>query len=688
MDLVQKSIKRKSKAKSIIRRRMLYSAGLGLIPIPIVDTAGILGIQVLMIKDIAKIYRVPFKKQIVKSFIGSLVGSLGTTSVIKAIPGLGTITGGIAVSLAGVAATYAVGKVFTLHFEQGGTLLDFDPVKSRNAFEKAFKEGELKAAAIKEANKGKIGSLFKAKKSNQPVVSNINGQTKAPINGKEQTAEMLKAQAKYDAIVKAVKRRKAVKAKVKRKTAFSKYLKRLIIFTILFGIATLFYRKYIRFRFNYSKDTTQSNEIELFLQENEAKQYQLDANPKLDSLSLAIINSFSPVSTEGVISRYLQNPNSTYPKRYSLNAVRFSGTSEKISSGAENQLEHIALLMKKYPNLLVNLYGHTGSKGPVFNRQRIGRDRARVLTEVFTNFGISSYRITGNYIEKQEDLNDGYWGAEIVLYVATIENVVEVAPRQEKKILSPITEVIKKVREEEIPEEEEETATNNTAQEKEDVKSNKRNRGETQKETIEEVANSPILPESKIDTQQNLEIADTNNQLIDKKVEETRPIPKPEPPKKDSAKKVTPPQKSTEIPKPAPKKVTLEGVMQTYIESPNPKYPKAFPLNTVSFNGEDTNVNPGGKALLEKIAALMQKYPKMQVKVSGHGAGTATVDTQEEKNQFLLKWQGIGLRRANAIKKILHGYGIPNKRIKTGHRLQNQGADTPSWGADMVIERN
>jgi len=53
-----------------------------------------------------------------------------------------------------------------------------------------------------------------------------------------------------------------------------------------------------------------SNEIELFLKENTAKEYNLKSATDVDSTLLINISNFSPVSTEAVIFRYLQNPKS------------------------------------------------------------------------------------------------------------------------------------------------------------------------------------------------------------------------------------------------------------------------------------------------------------------------------------------------------------------------------------------
>lgn len=166
----------KQEADRITKRRTLYAAGAGLLPFPVIDAAILLGIQITMIRSIAKLYKVEFKENLVKSIIGSLVGSVGTAGVMKAIPGLGTILGSLTTSATAAAATYAVGKVFTQHFDQGGTLLDFNPVKSREFFEKEFEAGRMFVSDVSEVErevekekkeKKGIGEIFTSKKKKQ-----------------------------------------------------------------------------------------------------------------------------------------------------------------------------------------------------------------------------------------------------------------------------------------------------------------------------------------------------------------------------------------------------------------------------------------------------------------------------------------------------------------------------------------
>ena len=56
---LKESIFRKKQANNVINKRMLYAAGLGLIPLPIIDAASILTTQVLMVQEIAEVYRIP-----------------------------------------------------------------------------------------------------------------------------------------------------------------------------------------------------------------------------------------------------------------------------------------------------------------------------------------------------------------------------------------------------------------------------------------------------------------------------------------------------------------------------------------------------------------------------------------------------------------------------------------------------
>jgi uncharacterized protein (DUF697 family) len=137
-----------AKAQRLIKNTAWGSAGLGLVPVPIVDLVAIGGLQVWLVRELAKLHGVPMAGNRIKTLVSALVGggapsliTSGTVSLFKAIPLVGPVLGlALAPSLSGV-STLALGRVFHAHFKAGGTLLDFDADKMR-----AFYEAELAKA--------------------------------------------------------------------------------------------------------------------------------------------------------------------------------------------------------------------------------------------------------------------------------------------------------------------------------------------------------------------------------------------------------------------------------------------------------------------------------------------------------------------------------------------------------------
>jgi len=137
-------------SNDLVKKYMWWSMGAGLIPVPLVDIAAVSAVQLKMIKDMSDIYGVKFSENKGKSILSALLGSIvpnslargGVGSILKMLPVVGTIMGGVSMSLFSGASTYAVGKAFVQHFESGGTFLDFDPVKVKDYFFSKFEEGK------------------------------------------------------------------------------------------------------------------------------------------------------------------------------------------------------------------------------------------------------------------------------------------------------------------------------------------------------------------------------------------------------------------------------------------------------------------------------------------------------------------------------------------------------------------
>jgi len=133
-------------ASKLVDRFAIWSGVAGLLPLPLVDTIAVGGLQLQMLRRISKIYGVAFSENGGKAVLASIAGSMipatsgiGAASVLKAVPIFGTIVSGFVMPVLSAGATYAIGKAFIQHFETGGTLLDFNPPDYRE-FIKAQKE--------------------------------------------------------------------------------------------------------------------------------------------------------------------------------------------------------------------------------------------------------------------------------------------------------------------------------------------------------------------------------------------------------------------------------------------------------------------------------------------------------------------------------------------------------------------
>lgn len=147
---------REIKARRIIRN---YSTGallIGLIPVPLLDVALAVALQVRMLQQLSLHYGYKFEsEQRVYSVLGSLFGGAALplllmpllVSLIKFIPVLGTMPAMVAMPMILGSCSYATGRTFMQHFEAGGTLLSFNPVKARQVLRAYYQEGRKEAQA-------------------------------------------------------------------------------------------------------------------------------------------------------------------------------------------------------------------------------------------------------------------------------------------------------------------------------------------------------------------------------------------------------------------------------------------------------------------------------------------------------------------------------------------------------------
>ena len=135
-------------ANDRVKNHVIAATSVSLVPVPLLDLAAIMGIQVDLMRSLCKVYEVPFQEKLVRSALTSLASGAGAviavtalSSLAKSIPVLGSIAGAAGLSASAAAVTYATGQVFIKHFEAGGTLSDFDPSKAKQTFKDKVKQG-------------------------------------------------------------------------------------------------------------------------------------------------------------------------------------------------------------------------------------------------------------------------------------------------------------------------------------------------------------------------------------------------------------------------------------------------------------------------------------------------------------------------------------------------------------------
>jgi uncharacterized protein (DUF697 family) len=144
---------RQALALEIVKRHVLYAAAVGLVPAPLLNVAGVAGVEIKLLRDLGKVYKLPFRQDRVKSIVSALLGGVlstelgvGAAGLAKGLPFVGGALSLAALPAFAGAATYAIGRVFIQHFESGGTFLDFDPEKVKQYFKDQFQQGKKATA--------------------------------------------------------------------------------------------------------------------------------------------------------------------------------------------------------------------------------------------------------------------------------------------------------------------------------------------------------------------------------------------------------------------------------------------------------------------------------------------------------------------------------------------------------------
>jgi len=185
---------------SIIRNHMIWSMGAGMIPVPIADFFAVSAIQLDMVRQMSKLYDIDFKENQGKAAITSLTSSglakLGARAIIKFIPGIGSVIGGITMAVMSGASTFALGEAFKKHFETGGTFLDFDSDRLSKFYNEKFEKGKEYAEEIKKKQEDEKDAATKV--AVDEAVAKAKAEVKAEITTENQIDASADAQTSID----------------------------------------------------------------------------------------------------------------------------------------------------------------------------------------------------------------------------------------------------------------------------------------------------------------------------------------------------------------------------------------------------------------------------------------------------------------------------------------------------------
>ncbi|MCA1906340.1 MAG: DUF697 domain-containing protein [Desulfarculus sp.] len=131
----REEIPHREEAERLIRRYAYWTAGVGLVPLPLLDMAALAGLQLAMLKDLAQLYQVGFSpwraRAIVTALAGGVIpvsaasGVLGTLA--RMVPIVGTAAGVLTLPALASGSTVALGKICALHFALGRDIFSLDP---------------------------------------------------------------------------------------------------------------------------------------------------------------------------------------------------------------------------------------------------------------------------------------------------------------------------------------------------------------------------------------------------------------------------------------------------------------------------------------------------------------------------------------------------------------------------------
>jgi len=143
----------KKSSEEIIKMHVIFAMTAGAIPIPVADLVAVSAIQYDMIRQLADFHGADYDsnkgKTLASSMMGAAVARIGS-SIIKAIPGVGTLLGIGSQVITSGATTYAMGKILDSHFSGKGTIDSFNLDSVKVEYNDLLNKGKEYAKNLKQ----------------------------------------------------------------------------------------------------------------------------------------------------------------------------------------------------------------------------------------------------------------------------------------------------------------------------------------------------------------------------------------------------------------------------------------------------------------------------------------------------------------------------------------------------------
>ncbi len=141
--------------QSIIENSVLWSMGAGVIPVPIGDFIAVTAVQLDMLKRLSKAMGKDYQEYSARAFILAVNSGISAkigASLIKGIPGIGSVVGSVSMPIMAGASTYSLGNLFVNFMTQYGSLEHIDMSKAREQFKAFYEVGKSKVEEWKNKN--------------------------------------------------------------------------------------------------------------------------------------------------------------------------------------------------------------------------------------------------------------------------------------------------------------------------------------------------------------------------------------------------------------------------------------------------------------------------------------------------------------------------------------------------------